>query len=151
MLILEIFPLFIFLENQAIISMNYFSSHTVRLEQSTHGVTVPATPKLPKFYTPIDLVDLSVDICGLKFPNPFGLASAPPTTTSAMIRRGFQAGWGFALTKTYALEKVRATQKKIERYFPDSFEIPSISNLRPLRCFFPPPIFDKETMSLSVL
>ena len=112
MLILEIFPLFIFLENQAIISMNYFSSHTVRLEQSTHGVTVPATPKLPKFYTPIDLVDLSVDICGLKFPNPFGLASAPPTTTSAMIRRGFQAGWGFALTKTYALEKVRATQKK---------------------------------------
>jgi dihydropyrimidine dehydrogenase (NADP+) len=45
-------------------------------------------------------------MCGLKFPNPFGLASAPPTTTSAMIRRGFEAGWGFALTKTFSLDKV---------------------------------------------
>jgi dihydropyrimidine dehydrogenase (NADP+) len=43
-------------------------------------------------------------MCGLKFPNPFGLASAPPTTSAAMIRRGFQAGWGFALTKTYSLD-----------------------------------------------
>ena len=48
-------------------------------------------------------------MCGLKFPNPFGLASAPPTTTSAMIRRGFQAGWGFALTKTFSLDKVLYT------------------------------------------
>jgi dihydropyrimidine dehydrogenase (NADP+) len=54
----------------------------------------------------IDLVDLSVNICGLKFPNPFGLASAPPTTASAMVRRAFEQGWGFALTKTYALDKV---------------------------------------------
>ena len=46
-------------------------------------------------------------MCGLKFQNPFGLASAPPTTTSPMIRRAFQAGWGFALTKTFALDKVR--------------------------------------------
>ena len=38
--------------------------------------------------------------------NPFGLASAPPTTTAAMIRRGFEAGWGFAVTKTFALDKV---------------------------------------------
>jgi len=73
--------------------------------QSLHGVTVSPIPQLPKFYTPIDSVDLSVEICGLKFPNPFGLASAPPTTTSAMIRRGFLAGWGFALTKTFSLEK----------------------------------------------
>lgn len=29
-------------------------------------------------------------MCGIKFPNPFGLASAPPTTSSAMIRRGFK-------------------------------------------------------------
>ena len=64
-------------------------------------------PKLPLFYTPIDLVDLSVEICGLKFPNPFGLASAPPTTTSAMMRRGYETGWGFALTKTFSLDKVR--------------------------------------------
>ena len=25
-------------------------------------------------------------VCGIKFPNPYGLASAPPATTCAMIR-----------------------------------------------------------------
>ena len=44
------------------------------------------------FCTAVDQVDISVDICGLKFPNPYGLASAPPTTTSAMIRRAFEQG-----------------------------------------------------------
>ena len=78
------------------------------LLQGLHGIPVmDAEPKLPLFYTPIDLVDLSVEICGLKFPNPFGLASAPPTTTSAMMRRGYETGWGFALTKTFSLDKVR--------------------------------------------
>jgi dihydropyrimidine dehydrogenase (NADP+) len=79
--------------------------HLHRFIQSSHGISIPPEPKLPKFYTPIDLVDISVEVCGLKFPNPFGLASAPPTTTSAMIRRGFEAGWGFALTKTFSLDK----------------------------------------------
>ena len=64
-------------------------------------------PKLPLFYTPIDQVDLSVEICGLKFPNPFGLASAPPTTSGPMMRRAYEEGWGFGLTKTFALDKVR--------------------------------------------
>lgn len=43
-------------------------------------------------------------MCGIKFPNPFGLASAPPTTSASMIRRAFQAGWGFCVTKTYCLD-----------------------------------------------
>ncbi|XP_071954424.1 dihydropyrimidine dehydrogenase [NADP(+)]-like [Antedon mediterranea] len=79
--------------------------HMHKYLQSLHGLPVPATPELPKFFTAIDNVDLSVEICGLKFPNPFGLASAPPTTTMAMVRRGFEAGWGFALTKTFSLDK----------------------------------------------
>lgn len=66
---------------------------------------VPMTPELPKFYTSIDDVDISVDICNIHFENPFGLASAPPTTSSSMIRRAFQAGWGFAVTKTFGLDK----------------------------------------------
>ncbi|XP_065566946.1 dihydropyrimidine dehydrogenase [NADP(+)]-like isoform X2 [Artemia franciscana] len=73
--------------------------------QSLYNISVPQEPKLPQFYTPIDLVDISVEMCGLRFINPFGLASAPPTTTSAMIRRAFEAGWGFALTKTFSLDK----------------------------------------------
>ncbi|KAM7532811.1 hypothetical protein Aperf_G00000129029 [Anoplocephala perfoliata] len=60
---------------------------------------------LPRFTTPIDEVDVSVDVCGIKFENPFGLASAPPCTSAAMIRRGFEAGWSFAVTKTFGLDK----------------------------------------------
>ena len=63
--------------------------------------------QLPVFYTNVDHIDISLDVCGLHFENPFGLASAPPTTSSAMIRRGFQQGWGFAITKTFALDKDR--------------------------------------------
>ena len=73
--------------------------------QSLHNVSVGDVPQLPKFYTAIDQVDLSVQLCGIKFPNPFGLASAPPATTWPMIRRGFEAGWGFAVTKTFSLDK----------------------------------------------
>lgn len=73
--------------------------------QSLHGMFVPEKPCLPKFYTPIDEVDLSINICGIKFPNPFGLASAPPTTSGPMIRRAFEAGWGFCVTKTFVLDK----------------------------------------------
>ncbi|XP_033636477.1 dihydropyrimidine dehydrogenase [NADP(+)]-like [Asterias rubens] len=73
--------------------------------QSLHGLPVQAIPKLPKFYTPIDTVDISMEVCGMKFENPFGLASAPPTTSAAMIRRAFEAGWGFAVTKTFTMLK----------------------------------------------
>uniref|UniRef100_A0A8C4UTS4 Dihydropyrimidine dehydrogenase [NADP(+)] n=1 Tax=Falco tinnunculus TaxID=100819 RepID=A0A8C4UTS4_FALTI len=76
-----------------------------RYIQSLHGVAVSTVPELPLFYTPIDLVDISVEMAGLKFPNPFGLASATPTTSSSMIRRAFEAGWGFAVTKTFSLDK----------------------------------------------
>ena len=46
------------------------------------------------------MADLSVDYCGFKLINPFLLASAPPTTTGAMIKRAYQAGWAGAVTKT---------------------------------------------------
>lgn len=79
--------------------------HIHKYLQSLHGLFVPENPHLPKFYTPIDEVDLSVNICGIKFPNPFGLASAPPTTAAPMMRRAYEAGWGFCVTKTFALDK----------------------------------------------
>ncbi|XP_054021130.1 dihydropyrimidine dehydrogenase [NADP(+)] [Dryobates pubescens] len=81
------------------------SWHMHRYIQSLHGIEVPTVPELPLFYTPIDLVDISVEMAGLKFPNPFGLASATPATSSSMIRRAFEAGWGFAVTKTFSLDK----------------------------------------------
>uniref|UniRef100_A0A0B7B8B4 Dihydropyrimidine dehydrogenase [NADP(+)] n=1 Tax=Arion vulgaris TaxID=1028688 RepID=A0A0B7B8B4_9EUPU len=76
-----------------------------RFLQSLYNINTTAVPKLPNFFTPIDSVDISVEMCGIHFSTPFGLASATPTTSSPMIRRGFQAGWSFALTKTFSLDK----------------------------------------------
>ncbi|MDA2978421.1 MAG: NAD-dependent dihydropyrimidine dehydrogenase subunit PreA [Actinomycetota bacterium] len=46
------------------------------------------------------MADLSVNICGIQSPNPFWLASAPPTNTGDQISRAFDAGWGGAVWKT---------------------------------------------------
>lgn len=73
--------------------------------QSSYGLPVPKEPALPNFFSPVDLVDISVTMCGIKFENPFGLASAPPATSCSMIRRAFEQEWGFAVTKTFALDK----------------------------------------------
>lgn len=42
--------------------------------QSLDGSEVPKEPQLPLFCTEVDSVDISVEMCGIKFPNPFGLA-----------------------------------------------------------------------------
>jgi dihydropyrimidine dehydrogenase (NAD+) subunit PreA len=44
--------------------------------------------------------DLRADCAGIKSPNPFWLASAPPTNSGAQIMRAFEYGWGGAVWKT---------------------------------------------------
>src|SRR5581483_691594 len=46
------------------------------------------------------MADLSIDFAGIRSPNPFWLASAPPTNSGAQIERAFEAGWGGAVWKT---------------------------------------------------
>jgi len=46
------------------------------------------------------MVDLSVRFAGIKSPNPFWLASAPPTDKAYNVERAFRAGWGGAVWKT---------------------------------------------------
>jgi dihydropyrimidine dehydrogenase (NAD+) subunit PreA len=46
------------------------------------------------------MADLSIDMCGIRSPNPFWLASAPPTNTGEQVMRAFDAGWGGAVWKT---------------------------------------------------
>ena len=46
------------------------------------------------------MADLSIDFCGIKSPNPFWLASAPPANSGPQIMRAFDAGWGGAVWKT---------------------------------------------------
>jgi dihydropyrimidine dehydrogenase (NAD+) subunit PreA len=45
-------------------------------------------------------VDLSVNCGGIKSPNPFWLASAPPANSGDQVMRAFDAGWGGAVWKT---------------------------------------------------
>lgn len=46
------------------------------------------------------MADLSIEMCGIKSPNPFWLASGPPTNSGDQIQRAFEAGWGGAVWKT---------------------------------------------------
>ena len=46
------------------------------------------------------MADLAIDMCGIKSPNPFWLASAPPTNSGDQVMRAFDAGWGGAVWKT---------------------------------------------------
>jgi dihydropyrimidine dehydrogenase (NAD+) subunit PreA len=46
------------------------------------------------------MADLRVTFCGVESPNPFWLASAPPTNTGDQVKRAFDAGWGGAVWKT---------------------------------------------------
>src|SRR5215210_6006425 len=44
--------------------------------------------------------DLATEFVGISSPNPFWLASAPPTNSGDQVMRAFEAGWGGAVWKT---------------------------------------------------
>ena len=46
------------------------------------------------------MADLTSEFLGIKSPNPFWLASAPPTDKAYNVNRAFEAGWGGAVWKT---------------------------------------------------
>ncbi|MCP5087754.1 MAG: NAD-dependent dihydropyrimidine dehydrogenase subunit PreA [Rhodobacteraceae bacterium] len=46
------------------------------------------------------MADLTSEFVGIKSPNPFWLASAPPTDKEYNVRRAFEAGWGGVVWKT---------------------------------------------------
>jgi len=50
------------------------------------------------------MADLTTTFIGIKSPNPFWLASAPPTDKEYNVRRAFQAGWGGVVWKTLGSE-----------------------------------------------
>ena len=50
--------------------------------------------------------DLTADTCGITSPNPFWLASAPPTNSAYQVCKAFEAGWGGAVWKTIDYEPI---------------------------------------------
>ena len=50
------------------------------------------------------MADLTSNFIGIKSPNPFWLASAPPTDKKYNVERAFEAGWGGVVWKTLGSE-----------------------------------------------
>lgn len=50
------------------------------------------------------MADLTTEFLGIKSPNPFWLASAPPTDKEYNVRRAYEAGWGGVVWKTLGSE-----------------------------------------------
>ena len=66
---------------------------------------------------------LGTTFTGLRFENPFLLASAPPTESESNIMRAFDAGWAGVVTKTIGLHpvaNVAGPKTKFLRAAPDS-------------------------------
>jgi dihydroorotate dehydrogenase len=69
---------------------------------------------------------LATTFTGLRFDNPFLLASAPPTESDSNIMRAFDAGWGGVVTKTIGLHpvvNVAGPKTKFLRATPDSTQL----------------------------
>ncbi len=57
------------------------------------------------------MADLSIDFAGIKSPNPFWLASAPPTNSGYQIMKAFEAGWGGAVWKTLGVPVINVSSR----------------------------------------
>jgi dihydroorotate dehydrogenase len=70
---------------------------------------------------------LSVTFTGLRFENPFLLASAPPTESDGNIMRAFDAGWGGVVTKTIGLHPVDNVAGPKTKFLRASVDSPRLS------------------------
>ena len=55
--------------------------------------------------------DLSINFAGIKAPNPFWLASAPPTNSGYQVMKAFDQGWGGAVWKTLGVPIVNVSSR----------------------------------------
>ena len=57
------------------------------------------------------MADLSINFAGIKSPNPFWLASAPPTNSGYQVMKAFDAGWGGAVWKTLGVPIINVSSR----------------------------------------
>lgn len=75
--------------------------------------------------------DLSVNFCGVKFPNPFCLSSSPVGNHYEMCSRAFDAGWGGIVYKTLGVEssfKVVMPSPRLNAYNYESHRMVGLQN-----------------------
>jgi dihydropyrimidine dehydrogenase (NAD+) subunit PreA len=58
-----------------------------------------------------NMPNLNIDFAGIKAPNPFWLASAPPTNSGYQIMKAFDAGWGGAVWKTLGVPVINVSSR----------------------------------------
>ena len=57
------------------------------------------------------MANLQTNLAGIKSPNPFWLASAPPTNSGYQIMKAFDAGWGGAVWKTLGVPVINVSSR----------------------------------------
>ncbi len=57
------------------------------------------------------MADLSIDFAGIKSPNPFWLASAPPANSGYQVMKAYDAGWGGAVWKTLGMPTINVSSR----------------------------------------
>src|SRR5258708_26797104 len=82
------------------------------------------------------MADLHMRFCGIESPNPFWLASGPPTNTAGQVMRAFDAGWGGAVWKTIG-EPIVNTSSRYGGNDPKGPEIMGFNNIEVVSA--PPP------------
>jgi dihydropyrimidine dehydrogenase (NAD+) subunit PreA len=75
------------------------------------------------------MADLSNDLAGIRSPNPFWLASAPPTNSGYQVMRAFAAGWGGAVWKTLALEPIVNVTSRFGGYDVGAMKMIGMNNI----------------------
>ncbi|MBL4716251.1 MAG: NAD-dependent dihydropyrimidine dehydrogenase subunit PreA [Bacteroidia bacterium] len=64
--------------------------------------------------------DLSANLAGIKSPNPFWLASAPPANSGYQVMKAFDQGWGGAVWKTLGVPVVNVSSRYGGVHYRDS-------------------------------
>ena len=55
--------------------------------------------------------NLTANLAGIRSPNPFWLASAPPTNSGYQVMKAFEAGWGGAVWKTLGIPIINTSSR----------------------------------------
>jgi len=57
------------------------------------------------------MANLSVNFAGIKAPNPFWLASGPPSNSGYQVMKAFDSGWGGAVWKTMGIPTINVSSR----------------------------------------
>jgi dihydropyrimidine dehydrogenase (NAD+) subunit PreA len=74
-------------------------------------------------------VDLSIDFCGVGAPNPFWLASGPPSNSAYQVRRAFEAGWGGVVWKTLGHDPIVNVTSRYGAIDYDGHKVVGLNNI----------------------